>query len=203
MRAVHSGNPPRVAGRKVGNIETEWLTALVRRQKRNSRSIRRDARKRGEVGEIAQPPRLGNARRLVSKLFTKSKSLVTLRGNPHPPFLRQALPSEELAHCGAARDDRTKTDGASSHPRGRSLLPVLVGEVIEEQASEHVMAIDRPGARIQFRLVQLWTFGLEHSRPERLRKSRTANAPTLGEPRLIERREPFNQVAAIEEVRKG
>src|SRR4030095_3134089 len=108
MRAVHSGNPPRVAGRKVGNIETKWLTALVRRQKRNSRSIRRDARKRGEVGEIAQPPRLGNARRLGSQLRTHTQCLVTLRNNPRPPFLRQALPSEELADGGPARDDRTK-----------------------------------------------------------------------------------------------
>src|SRR5262245_18892521 len=143
MRAVHSRNPPRGAGRKIGDVEAEWFTALVRRQKRNSRSIRRDAWKRGEVREVAQPRRFGQAWRLGSKLFPQSQGLVTLGGDPRFPFLRETLPSEELAGGGAARDDRTKAPGASSHPRGRSLLPVLLGEVIEEEASEHVLAIDR------------------------------------------------------------
>src|SRR5512139_541704 len=112
MRAVHPRNPPRVAGRKVGDVEAERFTALVRRQKRNSRSIRRDARKRGEVREVAQPRRFGQTRRLGSKLFTQSQPLVTLGGNPRLPFLRQALPSEEPADGCAARDDRTKAAAA-------------------------------------------------------------------------------------------
>ena len=49
--------------------------------------------------------------------------------------------------------------------------------MIEEETAEHVVTVERPGARIRFGLVQLRALRLEQGRAQRLAKPRAADAP--------------------------
>ena len=203
MRTVHSRNPPRRARRQIRDIQSQRSSALVVCEERDARSIGRHTRKRREVRNITHARRLGHTRRTGSKTIAQSQRVVAFGCDPVPPFLRQALAAEEIADACAARNDRSKAACASRHPGGRGFDPVSVGKVIEEQAAEHIVTVERPGARIRFRLVQVRAVRLEHSGPQRLGESRAAHSTSVGEPRLVERGEPLDQVAAVEEVREG
>ena len=75
--------------------------------------------------------------------------------------------------------------------------------MIEEEATKHIVPIERPGARIRFGLVQLRALRLEQGRAQHFGKPDPANAPLVGEPGFVERGESLDQIMPVEKMREG
>ena len=162
-RAIRRG----VARRQIGDIQSQRSSALVGCEERDARSIGRHTRKRREVRNITHARRLGHTRRTGSKTIAQSQRVVAFGCDPVLHSCDRLLPPKRSPTPAPRETIDPKLPARRAIQAGGVSDPVSVGKVIEEQAAEHIVTVERPGARIRFRLVQVRAVRLEHGRPQR------------------------------------
>ncbi len=74
--------------------------------------------------------------------------------------------------------------------------------MIEKETAECIVAVERPGARICFRFVEVRSVRLEEPRAQHLGKPCTADAALVSEAGFVEGGQPFDQGTPVEHVRE-
>ena len=205
MRAVHPGDAPRLRS-AADRRRTGPAAARPSSVARNATADPSGDTRGNDVLCATSHRRVVDrqARGSCLKPVSQPQRLVAFSRDPVVPLLREAPSAKEVAHACPARNDRRKAARPSRHPGGRA-FPLRSGRP-DDRGRDCRTRSDGRAARRQDPIPPHPTAG-PSSRAAAARNVSENRAPRTRPPsvslRFVERRQPLDQVAAVEEVREG